>query len=208
VLAHWERIIDFTAKLKALEEGPISVDVCHRIKHTTMKIYDHLDRHIGLKQLDLPLPEPGVWTGTEFVSVHRVAWDAPEVDTAGVLMPIPSSLRLRECLAKAMKIKPAFTAEDYLQVLVAICDNGVRSSATWTRVLPVCVCGVCVCVVPTLTSLLQQGTGQGRHCGAATAAFSQTAPGLVGRTWQQTASPRHRTNRLLAVRCVWPALML
>lgn len=124
VLAHWERIIDFTAKLKALEEGPISVDVCQRIKHTTMKIYDHLDRYIGLKQLDRPLPEPGVWTGTEFVSVHRVAWDAPEVDTAGVLMPIPSSLRLRECLAKAMKIKPAFTAEDYLQVLVAICDNG------------------------------------------------------------------------------------
>ena len=128
VLAHWERIIDFTAKLKALEEGPISVDVCQRIKHTTMKIYDHLDGHIGRKQLGRPLPEPGVWTGTDFVSSHRVAWDAPEVDTAGALMQIPASLTRRECLAKAMKIRSGFTAEDYLEVLVAICASGVRSS--------------------------------------------------------------------------------
>lgn len=128
MLAHWERVIGFAAKLTALEEGPISADVCQRIKHTTMKIYDHLDSHID--QLDRPLPEPGVWTSKEFVSAHRVAWDAPEVDTAGVLMQIPLSLRRRECLAKAMKIKPAFTAADYLEVLVAICANGVRSSAT------------------------------------------------------------------------------
>jgi sacsin len=122
VLAHWERVIGFAAKLTTLEEGPISADVCQRIKHTTMKIYDHLDSHID--QLDRPLPEPGVWTSKEFVSAHRVAWDAPEVDTAGVLMQIPLSLRRRECLAKAMKIKPAFTAADYLEVLVAICANG------------------------------------------------------------------------------------